>query len=174
MKQNVLMKKEILKVISFILVLSTILVLMFFVRQKLLFKANEYLENDNFDFAKNVDEKNPLLKMFCGKFPKREVILACEDDINGDKKNDLVVISRLNDEIETIALVSDGENKYLTTKPILAPKENQLIKFINVDKSGPNEVLITGEKKGQVGYAIYRYDNGTLIDIFGEGMEDCC
>ena len=49
-----------------------------------------------------------------------------------------------------------------------------MIKFFNMDKDNITEVLIIGEKKGQVGYAIYRYEDEKLIDIFGEGMEDCC
>lgn len=34
--------------------------------------------------------------------------------------------------------------------------------------------MLTGEKDGEIGYAIYRMIDGALINLFGEGMEDCC
>ena len=44
----------------------------------------------------------------------------------------------------------------------------------SIDKEGEIEIIITGEKKGAVGYAIYRMIDGQPVDLFGEGMEDCC
>ena len=52
--------------------------------------------------------------------------------------------------------------------------ENQKIQFKNIDKEGEIEIIVTGEKKGAVGYAIYRMIDGEMVDLFGEGMEDCC
>ena len=60
------------------------------------------------------------------------------------------------------------------TEPIPAPRENQHIRFFNMDKLSEIETLITGEKNGQVGYAIYRIMDGAMVNLFGEGMEDCC
>ena len=141
-------------------------------RKYLNVSTKNYLRNAG-TFATPVDEDNYLLQEFKKLFNNRKVILACEEDINDDDRKDLVVISKLKDDISTIALLDLGD-KYETTEPIPAPRENQYIKFINVDKIGIIEILITGEKKGQVGYAIYKYEEGKLIDIFGEGMEDCC
>lgn len=36
------------------------------------------------------------------------------------------------------------------------------------------EFLITGDKNGEVGYAVFRIIDGQITDLFGEGMEDCC
>lgn len=73
-----------------------------------------------------------------------------------------------------IALYTDDTGTLQETPPIPAPRENQHIRFFNMDKLSEIETLITGEKNGQVGYAIYRIMHGEMINLFGEGMEDCC
>lgn len=73
-----------------------------------------------------------------------------------------------------VALVNRGDGTYDITLPTRAPIENQAIRFFNMDQEGEMEFICTGEKDGQVGYAIYRIIDGELIDLFGEDMEDCC
>lgn len=166
-------KKRInIKIILYFLLIIVSVVILSYVRETLHKNAKKYIE-DNSIFAKNVSDDNILKKEFEKKFPERKIIIACEEDITGDSVKDLVVISSYGDLIETIALI-DNKTNYIFTEPIPAPRENQMIKFFNMDKDNITEVLITGEKKGQVGYAIYRYIDEKLIDIFGEGMEDCC
>ena len=160
------------KIILYFLLIIVSVVILSYVRETLHKNAKKYIE-DNSIFAKNVSDDNILKKEFEKKFPERKIIIACEEDITGDSIKDLVVISSYGDLIETIALI-DNKTNYIFTEPISAPRENQMIKFFNIDKDNITEVLITGEKKGQVGYAIYRYIDEKLIDIFGEGMEDCC
>ena len=143
-------------------------------RQFLLVKDKEAEEKSGIDYAKMVPANNPLLQEFKSRYPDREVLLACSEDITRDDKKDLVVISQLKDEINVIALYSCEETELCETEPIPAPRENQHIRFFNMDKVGEIEVLITGEKAGQVGYAIYRVMDGSLVNLFGEGMEDCC
>ena len=36
------------------------------------------------------------------------------------------------------------------------------------------EFIVSGEKNGAAGYAIYRMIDGAPVDLFGDGMEDCC
>ena len=166
-------KKRInIKTILYFLLIIVSVVILSYVIETLHKNAKKYIE-DNSIFAKNVSDDNILKKEFEKKFPERKIIIACEEDITGDSIKDLVVISSYGDLIETIALI-DNKINYIFTEPIPAQRENQMIKFFNMDKDNITEVLITGEKKGQVGYAIYRYIDEKLIDIFGEGMEDCC
>lgn len=166
-------RKQLLKIFMFIIVFIVAILLLSFVREELRKRAMVYLGKNDV-FAKNVPDDNQLKIVFKEKFPDRNIILACEEDITGDSIKDLIVISSVDELIETIAIVDRGNNDYIFTEPIAAPRENQMIKFFNMDKDNIIEVLITGEKKGQVGYAIYRYEDGRLRDIFGEGMEDCC
>ena len=167
------MKKKLnKKILLYIFGIVISIVAFSYIRKTLQYNAKKYLEG-NSDFAKNVSYDNELRMIFEKKYPERNIILACEEDITGDGKKDLVVISSFENFIETIALI-DNNSDYIFTEPIPAPRENQMIKFFNMDKDNITEVLIIGEKKGQVGYAIYRYEDEKLIDIFGEGMEDCC
>lgn len=127
------------------------------------------------DYASPVKKDNPILAIFTNQHPDAEVVLACEEDITNDGNKDLVVIYRLDKLTRTVVLTDSGNHKdYAFSQPVPAPIENQKIQFKNIDKEAEIEIIITGEKKGAVGYAIYRVIDGELSDLFGEGMEDCC
>ena len=143
-------------------------------REFLLKRDEEEEASSGVQYAEMVKENHPLLKKFRSQYPERTVLLACAEDITNDGIEDLVVISQLNKDIETIALYSTASGELAQTPPIPAPRENQHIRFFNMDKLSEIETLITGEKNGQVGYAIYRIMDGEIINLFGEGMEDCC
>lgn len=143
-------------------------------REYLLKKDEEEEAKNTGNYAAMVKDNHPLLKEFCSRYPDRTVLLACAEDITDDGIEDLVVISRLDSDISTIALYTDETGTLVETPPIPGPRENQHIRFFNMDKVAEIETLITGEKNGQVGYAIYRIMDGQMINLFGEGMEDCC
>lgn len=48
------------------------------------------------------------------------------------------------------------------------------IQFKNIDEEAEMEFIVSGEKDGAAGYAIYRMIDGQPMDLFGDGMEDCC
>lgn len=73
-----------------------------------------------------------------------------------------------------MALLSREDGGYDVTPAIPAPQQNQKIRFFNMDKGPELEFLITGDKNGEVGYAVFRIIDGQITDLFGEGMEDCC
>lgn len=157
-----------------ILIVVVLVIALAFLREYLLEKDKEAQGNSGIDYAVMVADNDPLLLEFHSRYPERDVILACSEDITNDGIKDLVVISQLDDEITTVALYTDDAGDLAETAAIPAPKENQHIRFFNMDKAGPIETLITGEKNGQIGYAIYRIMDGQLVNLFGEGMEDCC
>ena len=123
-------------------------------------------------YAEAVPEDDSILQVFKNTYPTAEVLLACREDVTDDGLDDLVVICKMEEGNRTI-VVTDSTN-YDFSDPIAAPVENQKIQFKNIDKEGEIEIIITGEKKGAVGYAIYRMIDGQPVDLFGEGMEDCC
>lgn len=126
-------------------------------------------------YAEQAEEDNTILQVFRKQFPEAEVLLACEEDVTDDGCKDLVVIYRRQGLTRTVVVVDSGDGKqYSFSEPVPAPVENQKIQFRNIDKEAEIEFIITGEKKGTVGYAIYRMIDGQPADLFGEGMEDCC
>lgn len=143
-------------------------------RQYLQKKEDEAQASGGVAYAEMVPEDHPLLAEFCRRYPERTVLLACSEDITNDGEKDLVVISQSGSEITTQALGQDEQGSVWETEPIPAPRENQHIRFMNIDNVGAIETLITGEKNGQVGYAVYRITGGRLVDLYGDGMEDCC
>lgn len=127
------------------------------------------------DYAEPVGEDHKILKAFLEHVPGAEVQIACEEDVTGDGCKDLVVIYKKDGLTRTVVAVDSGDGvHYEFTEPIPGPIENQKIQFKNIDKEGEIEFIITGEKNGAVGYAIYRMIDGVPTDLFGEGMEDCC
>lgn len=104
----------------------------------------------------------------------QEIIMAEKCDLNMDKKEDAVIIYRENKSQNfMVVVVTEGESYYIT-EPVKAPRENQSIKFKNIDEKAEMEVIVSGEKNGNLGYAIFRIEDKTFKDIFAEGMESCC
>ena len=136
-------------------------------------KAEEAKAADEARYAKMVAEDDPLLAFFKEERPDHEVLLACSEDVTDDGHDDLVVICR-HDGLTRSCAVLWGEGGCVITEEIPAPIENQRIRFFNMDHEGEMEFLITGEKRGEVGYAIYRIIDGEMVDLFGDGMEACC
>ena len=99
------------------------------------------------------------------------------DDLTDDGLDELVVIYHNPEETLKnwmVALINRGDGTYDITEPTPAPIENQALRFFEMDREPPLEFVLTGEKDGEVGYAIYRIIDGELINLFGENMEDCC
>lgn len=166
--------------IAKICLLVVVVVIGFVVSQKLEEKQQEKeeqrrLSQRNIVYAENVDEDNKILQAFMKHTPEAEIYVACEEDITDDGCKDLVVIYKKGKLTRTVVAIDsgDGEN-YTFTDPIPGPIENQKVQFKNIDKEGVIEFIITGEKNGAVGYAVYRMIDGIPTDLFGEGMDDCC
>lgn len=158
-------------------ILTVILIVAFLMKKELDTRGSEKVEASmrNADYASNVPSTNKILQSFQGKFTKADVIIACEEDITGDGEKDLVIIYQEKKQVKMVTAISLGvENSYRYSKPVPGPKENQNIQFRNIDKEGVMEFIVSGEKKGAAGYAIYRMIEGEPVDLFGEGMEDCC
>lgn len=124
-------------------------------------------------FAPMVPADDSALLYFQEQFPQRHVVLACGEDVTNDGQADLLVIYTEGDLTRFVTAIAAG-NGYVFTDPIPAPVENQGIQFKNIDKKDEMEFIISGEKKGAAGYAIYRIIDGQPKDLFGDGMNDCC
>lgn len=126
-------------------------------------------------YAPFVEEDDPLYVRYVAAHPEQEILLACVGDLTEDGVDELVVIYRADASgaCETVVLVNEN-GEYYETEPTPAPQEHQKMRFFNMDKQGALELLITGDKNGEVGYAIYSIIDRQFINLFGEGMEDCC
>lgn len=105
---------------------------------------------------------------------KEEIITYAQNDLNNDGKNDLLVIYKVNKNSNKMTVVVNENNELYLTEPVPAPIEDQKIEFKDIDDKDEMEVIVSGSKNGNVGYAIYRIEDKKLVDLFGQDMESCC
>ncbi|MEG0671809.1 Cys-Cys-COOH (seleno)protein SaoC [Clostridium sp.] len=118
-------------------------------------------------------ENNKLFNDFKEKFPNRTVVICENADVTNDGVEDLILIYSEEKEMRLVVAV-DLEDKIEYTNEVPAPKENQTIKLRDIDKKEHMEFVVSGSKRGNIGYAIFRVENMKLVDLFGDGMESCC
>lgn len=122
-----------------------------------------------------VDYDNELLLHFKENFPDNEVIKCGYEDLNGDGIKDLLVIYKVSNRQNEMLVVIDCGDSYKFSDSTPAPLHDQKIEFKDIDKTPPMEVIVSGSKDGNFGYAIFRLiDDTTFKDLFGDGMDDCC
>lgn len=132
--------------------------------------------NDNTEYMKNAEGINnkELYKEYVKKYSDNELLTFLEGDFNGDNIDDLIIIYKESEYSNKLIGIYKDSNKILMTTPIPAPIENYIIKFYNIDEKVPNEILVSGKKGANIGFAVYRLENGELISLFENGMEKCC
>jgi hypothetical protein len=99
---------------------------------------------------------------------------AAEGELNGDEKPDLLVIYQ--DETEKCFLVAviNAEPEYQVTQPFSAPVNDQVIDIFDMDSTSPNEFSVSGRKGVNIGSAVFRLENGQIVQLFSSGYGDCC
>ena len=162
------------KVVLVALVVGVALVALTALRSNLQ-EQTDKADEQNETWATPVGEDNAALQEFRKNHEGEEVCIACEGDITGDGLPDLLVITRDSENAYTTPMIADGNNTWHELDRVRAPYENQKMRFIDFDKDGVDNALISGERNTKIGYAIYRITSeNKFIDVFGEGMEDCC
>lgn len=119
-------------------------------------------------------EQNKLLQYFVAANPGKTVILYAQEDLNNDGQKDLLVLYRISREKNMMRVILDMGKTCTETNEVPAPVSHQTVRFKDIDEKPPMEFIVQGMKGAKIGYAIFRIENGQLIDIFGQGMEDCC
>lgn len=139
-----------------------------------IFGINTYRKEKQKQEVKLPDVNKEYLDYFKKNVKYEKILTYTQQDINDDKVDDLLVVYKKGENHnEMVGVISDKENIYMTA-PIRAPIDDISIEFKNIDDKGEMELILSGSKNGNVGYAIYRLENKKLIDLFGEGMNSCC
>ncbi len=106
--------------------------------------------------------------------PGAQVQSAAEADLDDDGATDAVLVFRDAEERFRTVVLLDSEGEATPTEQFKAPVERQSIEVRDIDGEPPTEFVVRGWKGSTVGYAIYRIEDGALVDVFGSNMADCC
>ena len=131
-------------------------------------------KGDQVEFDMKVLKNDRMIADFVQHHPEWPVIKYARADLNNDGRQDVVIIYRVAKDANRMRVVLDLGEKYSDTNEVPAPIYDQSIVFRDIDKKPPLEFIVQGRKGAKIGYAIFRIENEQLIDIFGEGMADCC
>ncbi len=138
------------------------------------FGYRSYLLNVNQQNVGIQPEESDVMDVFMSEVEYKEILAYATDQLNEDTLEDAVVIYTLNDNSRRFSVVYSLEGDYCISGEKAAPVDNQKIEVRNIDDEIPKEFIISGSKNGHYGYSIFRIEDSEVVDIFGEGMDDCC
>ncbi|MEQ8175977.1 MAG: Cys-Cys-COOH (seleno)protein SaoC [Syntrophomonadaceae bacterium] len=101
-------------------------------------------------------------------------IMWIEADLDNDSRMDTVLIYRETADKCMLCVVLNTVGGFVVSESTRAPLENQIIQSKDIDQKPPVEIIVSGSKNGKYGYGIFRLENNQLIDLFADGMNDCC
>jgi len=105
--------------------------------------------------------------------PTREIIKWVEADFNDDGRQDCIVLYLIGEDKNMMRVILDLESGYFETNEVPAPHSDQVIQLRDIDRKPPLEFIVQGPG-GKDGLCGFRIEENRLVDLFGEGMEDCC
>jgi hypothetical protein len=115
-----------------------------------------------------------LPRFFQKALPDSGVVCTASADLDGDGREDLIVIYSIAPEVNRMCAVLNPADGPRLTNEHPAPVSDQVIQLRDIDEKPPTEFIVFGRKGLNAGFAIYRYERGNLEDLFGEGMHECC
>lgn len=121
-----------------------------------------------------IDTEHELYVHFLAACGDKKPLLTGVNDLNNDGREDLIVIYQ--DTLVTNKMIAIWEEggRTVISEPTPAPVENCRLEWRDIDDKAPIELIISGSKGVNVGYAIYRWQEGEFVNLFAEGMEECC
>jgi hypothetical protein len=121
-----------------------------------------------------LNEVTERLQFFRTQHPTLEIIKWAEEDLNADGRKDLVVMYRVDPDQNRMRVILDLGGEYLETNEVPAPYSDQVVQFRDIDRKPPMEFIVQGVRGVKMGFAVFRIEENRLVDLFGEGMRDCC
>lgn len=144
--------------------------LLIFIAGFAVFQYGKMLEQES---RIHVEDDHPMMKYFA-EVNQNELQTADLKDITNDGVDDLLVIWRdSEDDLNYMAAITEAAGEFGLSGKEKAPYENLTVEFIDIDEDGLLEFIVSGSRLGNYGYGIYRVEEGAVVNIFGEGLDEC-
>lgn len=121
-----------------------------------------------------IDTEHVLYAHFLAAYGDKKPLLTGVNDLNNDGREDLVVVYQDTPITNKMVVILEEEGRIVISEPTPAPVENCRLEWRDIDDKAPIELIVSGSKGVNVGYAIYRWQKGELVNLFGDGMDGCC
>jgi hypothetical protein len=108
------------------------------------------------------------------KFPQYQLVKWAPGFLTGDDQEDAVIIYRTGSKCYLVAVINQPGGGFQATDPLAAPASDQQISVGDVDNKNPNEIVVSGQKNGAYGYAVFALDKNRLLTLYSAGMDQCC
>jgi hypothetical protein len=116
----------------------------------------------------------PAVAYWQQKFPQYQLVKWAPGYLNGDDREDAVIIYRSGAKCSMAAVIDLPNGGFQVTDPVAAPVSDQQITIGDVENKNPNEIIVSGQKNGAYGYAIFALDKNQLLNLYSAGMDQCC
>ena len=131
-------------------------------------------EHQGEEMPVTIDTEHVLYAHFLAAYGDKKPLLTGVNDINNDGQDDLIVIYKDTSVTNKMIAIWEEEGRTVVSEPTPAPVENYRLEWRDIDDKPPIELIVSGSKGANMGYAIYRWQEGEFVNLFGEGMEGCC
>jgi hypothetical protein len=116
----------------------------------------------------------PAVAYWQQKFPQYQLVKWAPGFLTGDDQEDAVIIYRTGSKCYLVAVINQPNGGFQVTDPLAAPASDQQISVGDVDNKNPNEIVVSGQKNGAYGYAVFALDKNRLLTLYSAGMDQCC
>lgn len=151
-----------------LVMVATILVAGFFLTRE----NNLSILSPNSDSRIEIIENRNPLESFNREFGKK-ILLARESDLDNSGIKENVIMYEEKNKVWFVIGYQNGEEIGFTD-PLPAPLEGQELSFNDFDGDDNIEIILSGYKNDKIGYGVYKFKNKKIIDVFSEGMNECC
>ena len=116
----------------------------------------------------------PAVTYWQQKFPQYQLVKWAPGFLAGDDQEDAVIIYRSGTKCFMVAALTLPGGGFQITDRVAAPVSDQQITVGDVEDKNPNEIIVSGQKDGTYGYAIFVLDKNRLLTLYSAGMDQCC
>jgi hypothetical protein len=119
-------------------------------------------------------DASPAFAYWGQQFPGHEWVRLGEADLDGDGREDLLVIYRDTSDKCSFCVILNLVDGPKATESVSAPAEEQVMNAFEMDGKPPCEFSVSGRKGADIGSAVFRLENAKITQLFSTGYGKCC